>query len=237
MYWRLSRSKRPICGLLAGEGADQAHAGVVFLGLRGDVGEAGLDALEAVVNLAAEVLDEDAGQRHGRQRDQREIGADAQHEEERKDGEEDGIGAVHERRAQQHAHGVQVVGHAGHDVAGAIALVEAGVLDLELAEEVVAQVEFDFARDADEDPALGVEEDAFDEADGDQDQGKDEDEFAAGALLDAVDGHAQNAGELDGDDVGADAGEGAPHVSPAVAAHVAVEGGEVAEHGFIVPGA
>ena len=38
--------------LLAREGADEAHAGVVFLGLRGDVGEAGLDALEAVVDLA-----------------------------------------------------------------------------------------------------------------------------------------------------------------------------------------
>ena len=50
-------------GLFAGEGADEARAGVVFLGLCGDVGEAGLDALEAVVDPAAEVLDEDAGER------------------------------------------------------------------------------------------------------------------------------------------------------------------------------
>jgi hypothetical protein len=61
----------------AGEGADEARAGVVFLGLRGDLGEAGLDALEAVVNPAAEVLHQDAGQRHGRQRHQGEPGADA----------------------------------------------------------------------------------------------------------------------------------------------------------------
>ena len=47
--------------LLAGEGAHQARAGVVLLGLRGDFGEAGLDALEAIVDLAAEILDEDAG--------------------------------------------------------------------------------------------------------------------------------------------------------------------------------
>ena len=38
--------------LFARKGADQARAGVVFLRLRGDVGEAGLDALEAVVNPA-----------------------------------------------------------------------------------------------------------------------------------------------------------------------------------------
>jgi hypothetical protein len=81
----------------------------------------------------------------------------------REDGEEDGVGAVHERRAEQHAHGIQVVGHAGHDVAGAIALIEARVLLFEMAEEVVAQVEFDLARDADENPALGVEKDALDE--------------------------------------------------------------------------
>ena len=54
-------------GFFAGEGADQPRAGVVFLGLRGDLGEAGLDALEAVVNPVAEVLHQDAGQRHGRQ--------------------------------------------------------------------------------------------------------------------------------------------------------------------------
>ena len=114
--------------LLAGKGADEANAGVILLGLGGDIGEAGLDALEPVVNFAAEILDDDAGRRHGRERYKRQVGADAQHEEKRKDAEEDGIGAVHERRAEQHAHRVQVVGHAGHDVAGAIALVEAGVL-------------------------------------------------------------------------------------------------------------
>ena len=100
-------------GFFAGEGADQPRAGVVFLGLRGDVGEAGLDALEAVMNSAAEVLHQDAGQRHGRQGHQGEPGADAQQEKQRADGEEDGVGAVHQSRAEQHAHGIQVVGHAG----------------------------------------------------------------------------------------------------------------------------
>ena len=68
-------------GLFAGKGAHQPRAGVVFLGLRGDVGEAGLNALEAVVDAAPEVLHQDAGQRHRRQRHQGEPGADAEHEE------------------------------------------------------------------------------------------------------------------------------------------------------------
>ena len=171
-------------GFLAGKGANQARAGVVFLGLRGDIGEAGLDALEAVVNPAAEVLHQDAGQWHGRQRHQGEPGTDAQQEKQRDHGEEDGIGAVHEGRAEQHAHGIQVVGHAGHDVAGAIALIEARVLLLQFAEEIVAQVELDFARDADENPALGVEEDALDERDGDQQAGEEHDLLLRGSLLD-----------------------------------------------------
>ena len=189
MYSLVEAFEEADLGFFAGEGADEAGAGVVFLGLRGDVGEAGLDALEAGMDAAAEVLDEDAGQRHGREGDQRQIGADAQHEEEREDGKEDGVGAVHEARAEQHAHGVQVVGHARHDVAGAIALIEAGVLLLELAEEVVAQVELDVARDADENPALGVEEDALDEGDGDQQSGE-EDNLLRGwfPALDGVDG-------------------------------------------------
>ena len=77
--------EEPDLRLFAGKGADQPYAGIVLLRLRGDVGEAGLDALEAVVNLCAEILHQDAGQRHGRQRHQRQIGADAQQEEQRED--------------------------------------------------------------------------------------------------------------------------------------------------------
>ena len=176
--------------LFAREGADEPHAGVVLLRLRGDIGEAGLDALEALVNPAAEILHQDAGQRHGRQRHQRQIGADAQHEEQREDAQEDRVGAVHQRRPQQHAHRIQVVGHARHDVAGAVALVKARVLDFELAEQVVAQVEFDVARDADQNPALRVEKDAFDQADADQEPRENQDRLPRGTVfLDRVDRH------------------------------------------------
>ena len=64
----------------------------------------------------------------------------------------------------QHAHGIQVVGHAGHDVAGAGALVVAVGEPLQMGEQVVAQVEFDLARNADEDPAGQILEDGLDAA-------------------------------------------------------------------------
>ena len=220
--------------LLAREGANQPHAGVILLGLRGNIGEAGLNALEALVNLASDILHEDAGQRHGRQRHQREPGTDAQHENQRKNAQENGVRAVHEPRTEQHAHRVQVVGHARHDVAGAIALVEARVLRFQLAEQVVAQVELDLARDPDQNPALRIHENALDQVDRDQKQGKEQNVLAGGSVLDGIHRHAQNAGELHGDNVRATQARAAPHVSPAVAAHVGVEWAKVAKHSSIV---
>ena len=49
--------------------------------------------------------------------------ADAPHEDQRADGEDDRVRGVHDGRAEQHADGVEVVGGAGHDVAGPSALV------------------------------------------------------------------------------------------------------------------
>jgi hypothetical protein len=156
---------------------------------------------------------------------------------EREDGKEDGVGAVHERRAEQHAHGVQVVGHAGHDVAGAIALIEARVLLFEVMEEIVAQVELDLARDADQNPALRVEEDAFDQEIPTSNPAKSRIcPWSAWSLLQLVDGLLQHLGNCTADGVGGDAGERAPQVSPAVAAHVGEEGAQIAKHGSIVRG-
>ncbi len=68
---------------------------------------------------------------------------------------------MHDRRADQHPHGREVVGGAGHQVAGALLLVVAERERLEMPVEVVAHVVFDPARRADDDPALGVEEQAL----------------------------------------------------------------------------
>ena len=48
-------------GLLLHVGADDAGAGEIFLGAGRDVGEHGLNAFEALVNAASEILDHDAG--------------------------------------------------------------------------------------------------------------------------------------------------------------------------------
>ena len=164
------------------------------------------------------------------------------------------LARVHERRAEQHADGIQIIGEPRHDVAGAIALIEAGVLPFEFFEEIVAQIELDLARDADQNPALGVEEDALDERDADQKASEDENLAANVSVAQVIDCSLQYLGNSvrlasdaincplnhlrkeHPDGVGADATERAPHISPAVAAQITGERGEVAKHGFIVRG-
>ena len=160
-----------------------------------------------------------------------------QQEEQGADGEQDRIGAVHDGRAEQHAHGVEVVGEAGHDVAGAIALIEAGILLFQVAEQVVAKVELDFAGDADENPSLRVEEHAFDQADCDQSADQEQQLAVGDAHTQPVDGFLEDLGEEDIDAVGAHNAQAAPHVTPFVSAHVGEEGAQIAKHDPIVRGA
>ncbi len=147
-----------------------ARAGKVFLGARGNIGEAGLDALEALVNAAPEILDDNRHHGQRRKRVQRQARAGVVHEDQRADGEDDGIGRVHDRRAQQVADGVQVIGRARHDVAHAHALIVRIRKLFEVAEEVVAQVEFDVARDANHHPARQELENALGENHDDEQQ-------------------------------------------------------------------
>ena len=163
--------EQPDLRLLTRKGTHQTRPGVVLLGLRRDFRKAGLNALEAVVNLAPEVLHQDARQGHRCPGHHGQPGADPQQEKQRAHGEEDGVRTVHQRRAQQHAHGIQIVRQPGHDVARAIALIEARILPLQLPEEVVAQVELDLPRYADQNPALGIEKDALHQGDRHQQPG------------------------------------------------------------------
>ena len=64
-------------GLFLCEGTDEAGSGEVFLGLGGDVGVHGLDALEAGVDAGSEVLDEDGGDGQRAEGAEGEPGADA----------------------------------------------------------------------------------------------------------------------------------------------------------------
>ncbi len=151
-------------------GADDAGAGEVFLSARRDVGEHGLDAFEALVNLAAKILNHDAGDREGQKGIHRKLGADLEHVTHGQRGENDRVGGIHDCRAQQIAHGVQVVGSAGHDVAGAVALIVGVRKAFEVSEQIVAQVKFDVARNADDYPAGQELEDALGDKNGDHGQ-------------------------------------------------------------------
>ena len=230
MYSRLDCLEGVDLGLFLREGADEAGGGEVFLGLRGDVGEHGLDALEALVDLAAQNLHEDAGERQRGERGQSKHGADAQQEVEREDGEQDGVRAVHDAGAEEHADGVEVVGHARHDVAGAALLVVLGGLLFELQEEIVAEVEFDVAGDADEDPAREEQEDALGDGDGDKQPGVEEDLLAGDAMVEVVYGGSDDAGEEYPDGAREHGDDASPDVGAAVAAHVGEKRLQAFEH-------
>src|SRR5208337_1937067 len=104
----------------------------------------------------------------------RQVATDVQHENQRKNAQENCVHAVHKPGTEQHAHRVQVVGHARHDVAGAVAFVEARVLRFQLLEQVVAHVELDLTRNPDQNPALRIHENALDQVDPDQKQGEEQ---------------------------------------------------------------
>src|SRR5450759_1731209 len=166
-------------GLLLHISANQPRAGKVLLRLGRNVGEHGLDALETLVNLAAEVLYHDADHGQWQKGEQGKPGADAQHEHQSARGEHHGVGAAHDAGPCQHAHRVEVVGGPGHDVAGAGALIKAVRQPLQMGEQVVAQIEFNFARDPDQDPAGKELENGFGSGDRQQ-QGRVGEQFVAG---------------------------------------------------------
>src|ERR1700722_759166 len=105
-----------------------------------------------------------------------------------------------------------------------------------MAEEVVAEVELDFARNADQYPALRVEEDTFNHRDSNQFAGEQQNATSGDSLTHCINGPLENLGKKHPDSVGRDAGKAAPQVSPAVASHVNEEGPQFAKHASIVRG-
>ena len=98
-----------------------------------------------------------------------------------------GVGRIHDRRADHHADGVQVVGRARHQVAGAARLVVAERHLLQPREEVVPDVVLDVARRADDDPAHQEAEDGAHARDAEEQRGVDREllpRHAAGQIVD-----------------------------------------------------
>lgn len=186
-------------GLFLRVGADDADAVEVFLNAAGDVAELGLDELEALVDLLAEVNDDEADEGGGDEGDEGELPVDAGHDGDGEEGGEDGFDPVHDAGAEHHADLIEVVGGAGHEVAGAHGLVVGGAEQEEVGEDVVADVVLDVAGDADEDEAHEVLQDAAGEAEQNDDEGEDPE---AGEVLAGKEGI-----EAVADEEGVDAGE------------------------------
>ncbi len=138
------------------------------------------------------------------------LGADAVHEGQRGTGEDQRVGAVHDRWAEELADGVQVVGGAGHDVAGAVGVVVAGRLPFKVGEEVVAQVELDLARGPDDDLTGDIEEDRRAGGDEKKPQRVKEDLLLRDAVTHIVDGVTDDDGDQHLEDVIEDDGDAAP---------------------------
>ena len=149
-------------------GAHHAHARQRLLDDGAEVGELFLDRLEALVDGRAEVADADRDERQRQQRHQRQPGVEREHQHDRDDEHQDGVGGVHHRRADHHAHGVEIVGRARHQVAGPPRLVVGERHLLQPREERVADVVLDVARGADEDVPHQVAEHRADAGDAEQ---------------------------------------------------------------------
>ena len=127
----------------------------------------------------------------------RQLRTDPQHERQRARSEYDGVRRVHDGRAEKHSYRVQVIGGARHDVAGSVALVVGVGEAFEMGEEIVAQVEFDVARDSDDDPACQELEDAFDQGNGEHSRRVEEQFVARDTRVEVVDGATQDLREED----------------------------------------
>ena len=113
------------------------------------------------MNLAAKILDHDAGQRQGHESIQSQLGADTPHLDQGRDRKHDRISRIHDSRPQQHANGVQVIGRAGHNISRSCFLIERVRERFQMAEQIVSQVIFDVARNSNDQPARQKLENTF----------------------------------------------------------------------------
>ena len=201
-------------------GANQACAGEILLRAGGDVGEHGLNALEALVNAAAEGLDDDADCGQRQEREQRQPGADGDHERQRAHRVDQRVGGIHDRWTEQHANGVQVVGRPRHNVAGAMALVVGVAQVFQAGEKIVAEIELDVARNANHHPAREELEDSFSDGDGEKHSRVDEQLVLGNAGVQIVGSFADHQREQDPDAIGEQDADAAENVCPAITFYV-----------------
>ena len=126
------------------------------------------------------------------------------------------LSRVHDRRTQQFADRVQIVGGARHNVARAVAQIIGVAETFEAGEQVIAQVEFDVARDADHDPTGKELEDSFPNRDREQQPGEEKKFVASNAFQQGVGSDPQHLGTQNLNAVGQEDADRTRGVAPAV---------------------
>ncbi len=132
----------------------------------------------------------DADQRRGNQAEQGKPPIHAPHHADQKERGEEGLGEVHDAGAEHHADGVEIVGGARHDVAGAVFRVEVLRERDDMGEQIVAQIELDVARQADEDDAHPILKNSLDHREQHDQRGEFEDQRKAKAFHQRIDAAA-----------------------------------------------
>ena len=144
--------------------AHDAHTGKVFLCARGDLRKEILNLLEPAVHLLAEDFYRERNQRHGHEQQQRQFPIDYEQKWHQYDHREQCLRRVHDRRADQLPYGGEIVGRAGHQIAGAVLLEKRQRLIDQVSIKVLAQIVFNMTRDAIDEAALQKKKEAPDSA-------------------------------------------------------------------------
>ena len=179
--------------------ADDSRAGQIFLGVRRQRREMLLYGLEPVVNRLSHFYGEDRQENRRQERQERQLHVDPQHEVQREQAAEDGVGEVHHRRAEGHPHSAEVIGKARHDIAGAGLCKICRVERLQMCEEIVAQVVLHPAADAIHQLAHAVSECAADYRGKHDEPGKFPDRGHRRSGADRIDRASQQPGDDAGD--------------------------------------
>ena len=153
-----------------------------------------MNPLRLAVDSAAKGLDRHRDERQRQQRDQRQHRVDRQHQRDRHDEHHDSAGHVHDGGSDHHAHRIQVVGGAGHQVAGTVGMKVGQWQPLQTREEQVPQVVLEVAGRPDDDPPDQKAEDTAHDRET-QEQARIEPELATGHVRrEIVDGVAEDPG-------------------------------------------
>ena len=103
-------------------------------------------------------------------------------------------------------------------------------LPLQMAKEVVAEIELDFARDADDDPPREEEKNPFGDGNADEQSGVEQNLLPRDPVVQIIDGDSNHLREQDPDGIRQDGRESAPDKVAPVAAHIREQGSERGEH-------